>query len=260
VRGRLFSWNDDLKAPPVVVIDASMAQAFWPDEDPLGKPLYVHTRVHEVVGVVEDIRHFGPAGVTRPTVYIPTPQEGWSGAARGLALVVRGGPRPESLVPAIRRAVWDVNPSIAFGPVKTLEQLKDENLAAPRFRSILLGAFGLTAVLLAVLGITGVMAYSVARRVREMGIRMAVGAPPAEVRELVLREGIALTAIGLAAGLLASAVLGRFVDALLFEVSARDPLVFGAVAVVAAASGILASLVPAWKASRVDPTVALATE
>jgi putative ABC transport system permease protein len=257
LRGRLITRDDGLASTPVVVVDESMAEAFWPGEDPIGKSLSVHTRVHEVVGIVANIRHFGPTGVTRPTVYIPTLQEGWSGSTRGLALVIRGQGDPGKLVPVVRQAVLDVRPTIAFGSVRALDDLLGRQLAGPRFRTFLLAAFGLAAVVLAVLGIGGVMAYSVARRVREMGVRMAVGAQPEAVRALILREGIVLTAIGLVIGLIPALFLGGVADALLFEVSARDPLVFAAVTLLVAVLGGAASYIPARRASRVDPVRAL---
>ncbi len=257
VRGRLLEKADSRESPLVIVIDAAMAEAFWPDEDPIGKPLNVHTKVHEVVGIVENIGHFGPGGIRRPTVYIPTAQEGWSGATRGLALVVRSAENPSSLVPAIRAAVWEVNPSIAFGEVHTLAHLLKRNLTGPKFRSFLLAAFGLTGILLASLGIGGVLAHSVSRRTREMGIRMAVGASPGEVMGLVIREGLTLTGVGLILGLMGAAALGQFVRSLLFEVSAVDPLVFLSVPVVLALAGAVASLAPALKAASVDVGVSL---
>jgi predicted permease len=260
VRGRMISDTDDLDAPLVVLIDESMARTHWPEEESIGKPLRVHGRVHEVVGVVGDVQHFGAGKAQRPTVYIPTPQEGWMGPRRGLALVIRGDGPTSELVGPVRRAVQEVNPSIAFRDVATLRSLQDQNLAAPRFRAFLLGAFGLAALVLAILGIGGVMAHSVARRVKEMGVRMAVGAEPSEVRGLVVREGVRLTVVGLALGMALAAILGGFLDALLFEVRARDPLVFACAAVVTLAVGILSSYLPALRASRVNPVEALSLE
>jgi len=257
IRGRMIFGTDDLDAPPVVLVDESMAQAHWPEEDPIGKPLRVHDGVHEVVGVVGDIQHFGAGRAHRPTVYIPTPQEGWMGSRRGLALVIRGDGPTHELVAPVRRAVLDVNPSIAFREVTTLSYLQDQNLAAPRFRTFLLGVFGLAALVLAVLGIGGVMTHSVARRVREMGVRLAVGAKPSEVRGLIVREGLFLTIVGLALGMGSAAVLGGFLDALLFEVTARDPLVFGGAALVILVVGGLSSFLPGLRASRVNPVEAL---
>ncbi len=260
VRGRMISDTDDLDAPPVVLVDESMARTHWPEEDPIGKTLRVHTQVHEVVGVVREIQHFGAGMAQRPTVYIPTPQEGWSGPRRGLALVVRGEGRASGLVGLVRRAVLEVNPSIAFGDVATLRSLQDQSLAGPRFRAFLLGAFGMAGRVLAILGISGVMTCSVARRVREMGVRMAVGADPSEVLGLIVREGVTLTVVGLTLGMAGAAVLGGFLDALLFEVTARDPAVFVSAAVVVLCVGALSSYLPALRASRVNPVEALSFE
>jgi putative ABC transport system permease protein len=260
LRGRSIGRGDERDSPPVVVVDESMAEAYWPGEDAIGKRLRVHTRIHEVVGIVADLRHFGPAGVTRPTVYIPTPQEGWSGSTRGLTLVVRGPGDPGNLVPSIRQAVEEVNPVIAVGRIRSLKDLFGRQLAGPRFRTFLLGAFGLAAVVLAVLGIGGVMAHAVASRVREMGVRMAVGAQPGEVRGLIVREGLLLTSAGLLVGLIPALLLGGAADALLFEVSARDPLVFASVTLLVATVGGAASYLPARRASRVDPAAALSLD
>jgi hypothetical protein len=244
----------------VIVIDETMAETFWPDDDPLGKPLYVHTKVHDVVGVVNNIKHFGPDGVVRPTVYIPTPQEGWSGATRGMSLVVLGSSDPTDFVPTVRRAVWDVNPSIAFGRVRTLEGLRDSNLAAPRIRSMLAAAFGITATILAMLGVGGVMAYSVKRRTREMGIRIAIGARPSEVSGMVLYDGLRLVVVGIVLGLLGAFLLGHLLDTLLFEVSSKDPAVYVAVTGLLVVVGVFATYVPARKAARVDTSAALCAE
>ncbi len=260
LRGRMISDDDGPDAPPTVVIDESMAEAFWPGEDPIGKPLYVHTRVHEVVGIVGDIRHFGPDGVRRPTVYIPTHQEGWNGPRRGLTLVLRGDGPSSDLTAPVRRAVLGVNPTIAFGDVVPFSALQRRHLAAPRFRAFLLGAFSLSALALAVLGIGGTMAHSVSRRIRELGVRMAVGAQPSTLLGLVVREGVTLTVAGLALGMVGAGLLGGMVDALLFEVRARDPLVFLWTALLVLAVGALSSYLPARRAAKVDPVVALSFE
>jgi predicted permease len=260
VAGRRITAVDSRSGALAAVVDQSMADTYWPGEDPIGKPLYVHTRIHEVVGVVNDIGHFGPGREERPTVYIPTPQEGWSGAARGLALVIRTDGEPGAVVPSIRRAVWGVNPAIAFGEVNTLDQLLRENLAGPRFRSLLLAAFGLTGLLLATLGVGGVLTHSVSRRIREMGIRMAVGASPRRVRRMVVREGLLLTGIGLVLGLLGAAGLSRFVGALLYGVGGTDPLVFGVAPIILGLTGVGASMLPAIRASRVRIADSLTSE
>jgi putative ABC transport system permease protein len=259
VRGRLLDERDGPDQPGAAVIDENMAEAFWPGEDPVGAVIMVHTKQHEVVGIVGNMRHFGPGGTVRPMVYLHAPQEGWNGIARGLRLIARG-PEAAALVDPIRRAVADVSSSIAIGDIATLDSLLRTNMAGARFRTLLMAAFGITALLLAVLGITGVMTYSVARRTRELGVRLALGAKPEEVRGLVVREGRRLVLQGVAIGLLGAATIADALRALLFEVSVRDPWVYGIVTALLIASAMLACYLPARRASRVDPIEALAIE
>jgi putative ABC transport system permease protein len=259
LRGRLMDDRDGADQPPVVVIDENMARAFWPSEDPLGARIRVHTRTHEVVGVVGNMLHFGPGGAVRPMLYLNAPQEGWNGISRGLAVVARGSDVP-SLSAAIPAAVAEVDASIALAELQPLAQLLDRSLAAPRFRTYLMAAFGITALLLSVLGIAGLMSYSVARRRRELGVRLALGARADEVRGLVLREGTRLTAAGIAIGLGGAFAISGALEALLFDMSSRDPLVYGGVVSILALSTTVACYVPARRASKVDPVEALAAE
>ena len=261
VRGRQLDGRDGPDQPGAVVIDENMAAAFWTgeDEDPIGARITVHTRTHEVVGIVRNMRHFGPGGVVRPMLYLHAPQEGWNGITRGLELLARGSDAG-ALVAPIRSVLAEVNVSIAIGGVETLDGLLRQSLAARRFRTALMAAFGITALLLAVLGITGVMTYSVARRTRELGVRLALGAKPAQVRGLVLREGTRLIITGVVIGLVGAGAIAGTLDALLFEVSARDPWVYGSVTVVLVGAAMAACYVPARRASRVDPIAALAAE
>lgn len=259
LRGRMLGERDGPDQPPVIVIDERTAATFWPGEDPIGARVRVHERTHEVVGIVADVRHFGPGGEVRPMVYLHAPQEGWNGITRGLALVARGSDAGALVVP-IRDAVARVNASIALGSFQTVDMLLDRSLAAPRFRTLLMVAFGCIALFLAVLGIAGVMAYSVSRRTRELGLRLALGARPSEVREMVLREGGQLMVIGVALGLLGALAVAGVLERLLYDVGTRDPLVYLLVTALLAAAAMLACYVPARRASRVDPSTALASE
>lgn len=260
VRGRLFGPRDGADAPGAVVIDQSLANALWPGEDPLGLRVDVHGNVHEVIGVVEDMQHFGPGAVSRPMLYLHAPQDGWNGVTRGLSLLVRGGADPQALAVAVRDAIRSVNPGIAVGTVTTLDRLLGQTLAAPRFRALLLGLFAGSALLLALLGIAGVMAFSVTRRTREMGVRLALGARPGEVRRLVLREGVRLTTTGIALGAVVALAAGRILESLLFEVTAHDPPTFLGVLALISAAGLASCYLPALRASRVDPVAALSVE
>ena len=258
VRGRLLARTDLAEQPHVAIIDQKLADALWPGEDPIGKRFRVHNNVHEVVGIAGNMRHFGPAGEVRPQLYLHAPQDGWNGIQRGLTLVVRG-PDAAALIGPIREAVAQVNGSIAVGTTGTLEGYLATSLSAERFRTGLMTSFALTALLLAVLGIAGVMSYSVSRRTREMGVRLALGAEPMEVRGLVLREGARLGVLGIGLGVVTALVLAGAMDqSLLFEIGARDPVVYGAVVVVLGVATAVACFVPASRASRVDPLKALA--
>lgn len=261
MRGRLLDARDGPDQPAAVVIDDNMAEAFWPEEndDPIGARIQVHTRVHEIVGIVRNMRHFGPGGAERPMLYLHAPQEGWNGIARGLTLVARGSDAG-GLVAPIRSAVAEVNGSIAIGDIVTLDGLLRESLAGPRFRTALMAAFAITALLLALLGITAVMTYSVVRRTRELGVRLALGAKPTQVRGLVMGEGSRLIATGVLLGLTGASAIAGTLDRLLFEVSARDPAVYAIVAVVLGGVGLVACYLPALRASRVDAIAALTAE
>ena len=260
VRGRTIDERDRADAPPVAVVDEATAAALWSGaEDAVGARIRVHERVHEVVGVARDMLHFGPGAPRRPMVYLPAPQEGWNGITRGLALVVRGG-RGAPAIGEVRRAVHDVNASIALGDAQPLEELLARSLAGPRFRAQLMAAFGATALMLALLGMLGIMMSSVARRRRELGVRLALGAKPAEVRGMVLREGAWLTLTGLTLGLAFSAAVAGAVESLLFGVATRDPLVYAAVSALLLSAAVVACYVPARRASRVDPASVLQSE
>lgn len=258
VRGRLLSSDDEMDAEPVMVIDETTAEAFWPGEDPIGMGFYAHGRVAEVVGIVGALLHFGPGESSRPMVYLPAAQEGWNGFKRGFDVVARIDERVSATM--LRGAVHEVNRSIAVGSVQPFEGLLRRNLAGPRFRTLLMVSFGSIALFLASLGIAGTMTYSVSRRTRELGVRLALGANPTEVRRLVVREGSLLVVTGVVFGVVVSAAAARVLDSLLFDVDARDPVVYlGAVALLAGGA-LLACYLPARRASRVDPTTALQSE
>ena len=259
VRGRLLLPTDLLDQPPVAVIDQNLAEAMWAGEDALGKGFEVHGNVHEVVGIVGNMLHFGPGEAVRPQLYLHAAQDGWNGIQRGLTILARGT-AVGSLVAPIRAAVAGVNASIAIGTVETLDGYLVKSLSAARFRTGLMGAFGLTALLLAVLGITGAMAYSVSRRTREMGIRLALGAEPTDVRGLVLREAVRLIFVGVMIGVTVALGVAGTLDTLLFEVGARDPSVYLTVVSVLTVATLTACYLPANRASRVDPIAALSSE
>ena len=262
LRGRVFTEQDGADSPLVVIVDESMARRFWPREDPIGKRLKgFDKRGHNdewatVIGVVEDTRRHGRD--QRPAAHI---YEWYKQSGRATRdLVVRTAGDPKALAATLRNVVRNVDPSAILSPVTTLEQQLSDQLAPRRFQTWLLSLFSLMAVVLASVGIYGMMHYSVAQRTHEVGIRMALGARPANVVRMVIGQGLLLAAIGLGAGLAGSWWLTRLLSSLLFGVTPSDPVTFAAVSILLVVVAILASSIPAWRASRVDPIAALRCE
>jgi predicted permease len=262
LRGRLFTEQDGVDSPLVVVVDESMARRFWPREDPIGKRLKgFDKRGHNdewatVIGVVEDTRRHGRDQTPAAHIYEWYKQSGH--ATRDL--VVRTAGDPKALAGTLRNVVRNLDPSAILSQVTTLDQLLSDQLAPRRFQTWLLSLFSLMAVVLASVGIYGVMHYSVAQRTHEVGIRMALGARPANVVRMVIGQGLLLAAIGLGAGLAGSWWLTRLLSSLLFGVTPSDPVTFIAVSILLVVVAILASSIPAWRAARVDPIAALRCE
>jgi putative ABC transport system permease protein len=271
VLGRALAPTDAEGAPLVVMINQAFARTFFPGEDPIGKEIWLtpwdeKSPKQRVVGVVEDMKN---GGIDRPSgseVYFPLWQVGAvdpSGFGQ-MSLVVRTQGDPRALVPALERAVAEIDPSLPVSKVRTMDDVLWEAVARPRFLTFLLGAFALLALALAGIGIYGVMSYTVEQRTHEIGIRMALGATPASVRWMVLRQATALAGIGIAIGLAAAAavagVLGDELRTMMYEVDRTDPMTFAGVGVVVLAASVLASYVPARRATRVEPTVALRSE
>jgi predicted permease len=255
--GRDFTAADTLDRPAVVLISESMARRFWPGENPLGRRLVLGIAPHvaqEVVGVVADVKVDGMrvAGPT-PTVYQAMAQRPWPATT----FVVRTKLRPESLVPAVARAIHAEDKDLPLLEVQTLDSAVAAMLGQERFSMLLLSAFAGLALLLAAVGIYSVLSYSVGRRRQEIGVRMALGAQIRDVLRLVVVEGMRHTLLGIVLGLGAALALGRALAGLFFGVSVADPFLFGAVALLLAAVALLASAGPAWRAARVSPSEAL---
>ena len=256
LRGRVFAESDAATAPKVCLISDTFAKRYFPGEDPLGHSLvfgFTDSVPRRIVGVVGDVRRDGLAAVSRPEMYVPFVQDPWWASY----LALRASGDPGALASAVRREVHAIDPTLPIEGAQPMTQVVYDSVAQPRFRTRLVGVFGAAALLLAVLGIYGVMSYSVGRRAREVGIRAALGASRGDVLRLVLRQGLGLTALGLAGGALGSAILTRFVASVLYDVGPLDPATYAGVALLLAAAGALACLLPAFRATRVNPVRAL---
>jgi putative ABC transport system permease protein len=258
-RGRLLGEHDEAGSEIRVVINDTLAKRFFTSEDPLGRHLLVSmsgwTRA-EVVGVVGDVRLASLEADPRPTVYWPVAQFPVS----SMALVVRTAGDPLALAGAVRAEVSALDPHQPVTRVRTLERVVSESLVQPRFSALLLGLFAAVAVLLAALGVYGLLADRVAARGRELGLRMALGADRRRILRHVLGQGLALTLAGCVLGLAGGAALSRVLGGLLFRLPPLDAFTFATVPLVLIAAGLLASYLPARRAARLDPMVALRAE
>jgi len=258
-RGRPFTEQDvkqSFQGGNVVIINEALARRYFPDEDPLGKRLALSkdgAGWREIIGVAGDVKHTGVIAETAPEIYAPTLRS----ASGAYDLVVRSAPPPAQIAGAVRGQFHELDPNLPLFTVRTLEETVALNLARERFAVALLGAFAALGLLLAAVGVYGVMAYSVSRRAREMGVRMALGAQSGDVMRMVLREGLKLTAIGVAIGLPASLAVTQLMKNLLYGVSAADPLTFAGVPLLLAVVSMIACWIPARRASKTDPMTAL---
>jgi putative ABC transport system permease protein len=267
LRGRPFADTDAAGAAPVAVVNRTLADRYWPDGDALGARLRIDDdqrgRVVEVVGVAGDVKHYGLDDPPSLDVYVPYVQAPQSVAvwlANSTSWVLRARVEPRSLAAAVKREVQAVDAEVAASAARSMEDALADTVAPRRFNVLLLEAFALAALLLAAGGIYGVTAFLAAQRTREIGVRIALGARPREILSLVLGQGLAPVAGGLAAGLALSMGLSRLVEGLLFGVAARDPATFALAPALLAAAAAAASAVPALRAARLDPVRALRLE
>jgi putative ABC transport system permease protein len=246
--------SDDLKAPPVALINEEAKRRFWPNEEALGKRVSADGGEHwaTVVGIVGDVREFGLEHAPSPEFYGPQAQ-----GPQPSNLIVRTAVHPESMAQALTRAIHDVDSQTAVTHILTLEQARYESMASPRVTASLLGIFAALALLIATAGIGGIMALIVSQRVREIGIRIALGARPASILQMVLGQGLLLAVLGIAIGTAGAVALTGLVKSLLFEVPPTDVLTFSGVGLTLLAAAALASYLPARRAAAVDPNVAL---
>ncbi len=250
--GRPFNDNDNKSA---VIVSEGIARLLWHGQSPVGRRLMDGDSAREVIGVAADVRA-EPDKPAVATIYRPY----WDWAPRGVRLVARAAGDPRSIAGAMRAAVRSVDPDVPLAKVQTMQEVLDQSVAERRFQMLLAASFTATALLLAGLGIYGVVSYSVARRTNEMGIRIALGAQARDVYGLVLRQAMAPVALGLAAGLAGAVAAGRVLASLLYEVKPGDPVGIAAAAVLLAAVGLVASFTPARRAVSADPVAALRRE
>jgi putative ABC transport system permease protein len=254
--GRFFSRLDAADAPPVVIVSEGLAQRYWPDENPVGARVVVEEESREVVGVVGDVRHQGLDAAPRPEIYTPVAQRPWKFAN----VVVRSTADPESVAGLVRAAILAEDVSQASTPLRPLGRLVSASIAQPRFRTLLLGSFAGAALLLAAVGLYGVIAHTVGQRTREIGLRMALGARGNDIFRSVVGQGLGLATAGIGVGLAAAAVLTRLLSSLLFGIGSWDPATFAAVCLALLLVAVVACGVPARRATRIEPVEALRHE
>jgi putative ABC transport system permease protein len=275
LRGRYFTDHDTRDGPRVVIVDESLVRKLFADTDPIGRRIAFETHGtghddpsptviwREIVGVVSHVRHYGIASEP-PYVQLYTPVAQlpvyFEDRRPSMALIVRTTLAPDTLVAAIRREVGGMDQDIPVYGVQTMATYLAQSTEQPRLSAVMLGGLGALALLLATIGVYGVVSYTVTQRTREIGVRMALGATRRDVLRMVVAQVAALVAAGVVTGLAASMVLGSAVRTLLYQVSPHDPLTLGAVAALLAAVAIVAGVIPAWRATRVDPLVALRAE
>ena len=261
LQGRFFNDLDTEKSSQVIVIDERMARNYWPDRNPLGTRIKFGSVESDnpwmtVVGVVGSVKQYDLESESRVTMYLPAAL----GHGSTMYLVARTNVLPSSLVASITSEARSMDPNIPIFDVKTMDQRVSESLGRRRFAMLALGVFAGLALLLAIIGVYGVISYSVAQRTSELGIRLALGARQIDVLRLVLSGGLKLALIGIAAGVVLSFAVTRFLSSLLFGVRATDLLTFSALSILLVAVSLVACYLPARRATKVDPLVALRYE
>jgi putative ABC transport system permease protein len=260
IRGRIFDERDGADSPHVAVISDSLARDRWPGQDPIGHTIEFGNmdgdlRLLTIVGIVGDVRYYGLDVPPRPTVYVNLFQR----PRAAISVTMLSDADSQSVTTAARGILHDLDPEIPTR-FRTFSQVYSASLGSRRFNVILIGFFGITALILATIGVFGVMAYSVSRRTREIGVRVALGAASGEVLRMILGQGLRTIFVGVAIGIAGSLALTRTVESLLFGVTATDPLTFGAVTLLLVVAALLACFIPARRATKVDPMVALRYE
>ena len=258
IKGRFFTDADTADASPVIIVNQAFTKKFSPNQDALGKRITFdnpkkNPKWITIVGVVGDIRHFGLDVDPKPEMYVPFAQEPYFTTI----YVVRSSQDPQGLLPAIRREIQAIDPAVPLANVRTFDDVIADSVAPRRLSVVLLGVFAAVAVLLASVGIYGVISYLVVQRTHEMGVRMALGAQRGDVLRLVVGHALKLVGIGTVVGLVLAFLSTRALSALLYSVGAFDPTTFIFVTIALAAVALLASYIPALRATRADPMIAL---
>jgi putative ABC transport system permease protein len=257
--GRNFAETDRADKPLVVIINESFARRYFGQKSPVGKrmktggPERPNNPWMEIVGVVGDVKYGGLEVAAEPAYYEPYQQVDWSETY----IVVRSASEPRSLAAGVRQAVWSLDKDLPITNMRTMEDLLSESVARPRFRTFVFLVLGTLAIVLAVTGIYGVISYLVSQRTREIGIRVALGAQRRTVLSLIIRQGMSLALLGAVIGLMAAFVLTRLLRGLLYGVEATDPLTFASITILLLLVSLAACWIPARRAAKVDPLVAL---
>jgi putative ABC transport system permease protein len=265
VKGRAFTERDNLKSAPVLIINSTLARQHFPNEDPIGKrigpgfstvPMNDETFMREIVGVVADVKHQNLQGPPQPEIYFAQAQMPIS----AMTVVIRAAGEPRALQNTVRGVVQSLDHNAPVYSVRTVEEVVGRSVSAPRFNTLLLGLFAGVALILTAVGLYGVISYSVAQNTQQIGIRVALGAQTGDVIKLIVGQGARLTLAGVVIGLGAAYVLTRLMSNLLYGVAATDPWTFVGVAVLLMFVAFIACYLPARRATRIDPVVALRYE
>jgi putative ABC transport system permease protein len=259
-RGRAFTARDTAGQPLVMLINRDAADLYWPGLDPIGRRIALPftNEWRTIVGITGNIRHLGLAKGDAPEIYFPLAQ--WAEPGMDLTLIVRTEGDPLRLAEPLRREIAALDPDLPVSGISTVASRIEQQASEPRFNSLLFGILAGLAISLSAIGLYSLLAYLVAQRTAEIGLRMALGARPGNVLRAVVRDGMQWTLAGIVAGIAAALALGRWLQPLLFGISTGDPWVYAGAATVLAAVALLACLVPALRASRVDPAIALRSE
>jgi predicted permease len=256
VSGREFTRADDETAPLVAIVNQKMAGQFWPGQDPVGLRVQVKGAWMQIVGVARDARYRSVSESAAPFLYVPLRQSN----AGGSALFVRTTLAPEALASSLVREIQTLDANLAIGEIITMREEVDRTMAPQRAALIMISGFSILALVLATIGLYGVMSYTVSQSTRELGLRVALGAAPAQLLKLVMSHGLVLTAAGIGIGMVVALGTSRLLGYLLYRVSPRDPAAFATALAAMALAALAACLIPAWRAARIDPLSALRGE